>query len=74
MEAARRAEKELDAEIVVIKKTSKEYSQEKDSPACPSVMVNGRMISPSFALIGPNVVTYEDIKAAIASSRGSEAS
>jgi hypothetical protein len=45
MEAARRAEKELGAEIVIIKKTSKEYSQEKDPPSCPSVIVNGRIVS-----------------------------
>jgi len=35
MEAARGAEKEFGAEIVVIKKTSQEYSQMKDPMPCP---------------------------------------
>jgi hypothetical protein len=73
MEAARRAVKELGAEIVIIKKTSKEYSQEKNPPSCPSVAVNGRIISPSFTLLGTAAVTYEDIQAAILSNSGSEA-
>lgn len=61
MEAAGRAEKEFGAEIRVIKKTSKEYSTEKDPPPCPSVMVNSRFIARSKA------VTYEELKAAILS-------
>jgi hypothetical protein len=44
-EAAGRAEKELGAEIRVIKKTSNEYRMEKDPPPCPSVMVNGKFIA-----------------------------
>lgn len=44
-EAAGRAEKELGAEIEVIKKTSKEYRMETDPPPCPSVMVNGKFIA-----------------------------
>lgn len=73
MEAARRAEKELGAEIVIIKKTSMEYSQKKDPPSCPSVLVNGRIVAPSYTLIGTAAVTYEDIQAAILSNSGSEA-
>lgn len=61
MEAAGRAEKDFGAEIRVIKKTSKEYSTEKDPPPCPSVMVNGRFIARG------KVVTYEELKAAILS-------
>ena len=45
MEAAGRAEKELGAEIKVIKKTSAEYQKEKDPLPCPSVVVNGRIIA-----------------------------
>jgi hypothetical protein len=61
MEAAGRAEKELGAEIRVIKRTSSEYAAEKDPPPCPSVMVNGRFISKK------DMVTYEELKAAILS-------
>jgi hypothetical protein len=59
MEAARRAHDELGAEIVVIKKTSKEYSLEKDPPPCPSVLVNGRIIARN------DTVTYEALKAVL---------
>ncbi len=44
-DAAGRAEKELGAEIRVIKKTSDEYRMEKDPPPCPSVMVNGKFVA-----------------------------
>jgi len=43
LETARGAEKEFGAEIDVIKKNSKEYSQLKGSLPCPSVVVNGRI-------------------------------
>jgi hypothetical protein len=59
MDAARRAEKELGAEIVVIRKTSKEYGSEKDPPPCPTVLVNGRTIARK------KDVTFEALKAAI---------
>jgi hypothetical protein len=45
MDAARGAEKEFGAEIVVIKKTSKEYGRTKDPLPCPSVVVNGDHIN-----------------------------
>ena len=61
MEAAREAEKEFGAEIVVIKKTSKEYSEMKDPPPCPSVVVNGRIIAKN------DTVTHQALKAAILS-------
>lgn len=66
MEAAGRAEKELGAVIKVIKKTSPEYSAEKDPPPCPSVIVNAIFIAKN------DTVTYDALKAAIKSS-GSEA-
>lgn len=59
MDAARGAEKEFGAQIVVIKKTSKEYSQEKDPPPCPSVMVNGRILARN------ETITYQALKTAI---------
>jgi hypothetical protein len=59
MDAARRAHDELGAEIVVIKKTSKEYGMEKDPLPCPSVLVNGRIIARN------DTVTYEALKAAL---------
>jgi hypothetical protein len=59
MDAAGRAEKELGAEIKVIKKTSGEYANEKDPPPCPSVMVNGRLLAKN------DTVTFEAIKTAI---------
>ena len=60
-EAAGRAEKELGAQIVIVKKTSPEYAKEKDPPPCPSVMVNGRLIAKN------DIVTYEALKDALVS-------
>jgi hypothetical protein len=51
---------------VVIKKTSKEYSQEKDPPPCPSVMVDGRFIAKN------ETIAYEALKNAIMGGSGSE--
>lgn len=59
MDAAREAEEEFGAETVVIKKTSKEYSEIKDPPPCPSVVVNGRIIAKN------NTVTQQALRAAI---------
>ncbi len=59
MEAAGRAEKELGAEIKVIKKTSAEYQKEKDPLPCPSVVVNGRIV------VRNDIVTYQALKSAI---------
>lgn len=59
MEAAGRAEKELGAEIKVIKKTSNEYRMEKDPPPCPSVMVKGKLIAKN------DHVKFDALKAAI---------
>ena len=61
MEAAGRAEKEFGAEIVVIRKTSKEYVQEKDAPPCPTVIVNGRIIAKN------DTATYQSLKTALLS-------
>jgi hypothetical protein len=59
LQAAGQAEKELGALIVVIKKTSEEYSREKDPPPCPSVLVNGRIIAKN------DTITYQGLKTAI---------
>ena len=61
MDAARRVENEFSAEIKVIKKTSKEYSTEKNPPPCPSVKVNNRFIAKN------DTITYEALKMAIIS-------
>lgn len=61
MDAARVAEKEFGAEVVVIKKTSKEYSQEKDPPLCPSIAVNNRFI------VKNDTAKYEALRTAILS-------
>lgn len=61
MAAAREAEKEFGAEIRIIKKTSQEYSQEKDPPPCPSVMVNDRFIARN------DTITYEALRTALIS-------
>ncbi|OGW35963.1 MAG: hypothetical protein A2X58_01030 [Nitrospirae bacterium GWC2_56_14] len=61
MDAARVAEKEFGAEIVVIKKTSKDYGQMKDPLPCPSVVVNGRIIAKN------DTVSQQALKAAILS-------
>jgi hypothetical protein len=63
METARGVEKEFGAEIVVIKKTSKEYSQIKDPLPCPSVVVNDRIIARN------ETVTQQALKAAIMGNR-----
>ncbi|OGW50182.1 MAG: hypothetical protein A2078_07505 [Nitrospirae bacterium GWC2_57_9] len=63
MEAAREAEKEFGAEIIVVKKTSPQYSMEKDPLPCPSVVLNGRIIARN------DVVTYQALKAAIMSEK-----
>lgn len=55
-ETAGRAEKELGAEVVIIKKTSPEYALEKDPPPCPSVAVNGRVVARN------DIVTIEALK------------
>jgi hypothetical protein len=61
MEAARGAEKEFDAEIRVIKKTSPDYAAEKDPPPCPSVAVNDRFIAKN------DTIKYEALRTAILS-------
>jgi len=55
------AEKEFGAEIVVIKKTTKEYSQMKDRLPCPSVVLNGRIIARN------DTVSQQGLKTAIMS-------
>jgi hypothetical protein len=59
LESARRAERELCAEVVVIMKTSKEYGLEADAPPCPSVKVNNSFV------VRRGLITYEQIKAAL---------
>lgn len=63
MEAARAAEKELGAQIMVIKKSSKEYSEMKDPLPCPSVVVNGRIIARN------DTVTLQALRTTIMSDR-----
>jgi hypothetical protein len=58
-EAAGRAEQELGALIVVIKKTSPEYAKENNPPPCPSVMVNGTFVARN------DIVTYEALNNAV---------
>lgn len=62
MDAARGAEKEFGAQLVVIKKTSPEYAEEKDPLPCPSVLVNGKVIARN------DTVTYQTLKAALSST------
>ncbi len=59
LDAARGAEKEFGAEIIVIKKTSKEYHRQQDPLPCPSVVVNGRIIARN------DTVTYPSLKTSI---------
>ena len=67
MAAAREAEKESGAQIMIIKKSSQEYAQEKDAPPCPSVMVDGKFI------VLNDMVTLEALKGALKNSSGPEA-
>ena len=59
MESARRAEKDLGAEVVVVMKTSAEYGLMKDAPPCPSVKVNDTFIARK------SLITYDQLKAAL---------
>lgn len=59
LDAARRAEKELGAEILIIKKTSTEYASLQEKPPCPSVKVNDRFISRG------ELVMFDQMKKAI---------
>ena len=59
--AAGQAAKESGAEVKVIKKTSIEYSQEKDPPPCPSVMVDDKFI------VKNDIITLDALKAALSS-------
>ncbi|MBI4838312.1 MAG: hypothetical protein HY806_04065 [Nitrospirae bacterium] len=43
----------------MIKKTSKEYSLEKNPPVCPSVVLNDRVLANN------GTVTYDELKAEI---------
>ena len=63
MDFAGRAAKNLGAEIKTIKKTSKEYLNEKDPPPCQSVTVNGRFIARN------DMVSFEALKAAFLNDR-----
>lgn len=63
MSAARRAAEECGAEIIVIKKTSAEYSLEKDPPPCPSVAVN------DLFLVKDGTVTFDELTNALAGNR-----
>ena len=56
--AASRAEAELGAEIVIVKKTSPDYRPGVDPP-CPSVVVDGRL------LVSDGTVTFEQLRDAI---------
>ena len=58
-EAAGRAGKELDAEIIIMKKTSTEFAALQEKPPCPSVSVNGKFIAKN------DLVTFEQLKIAI---------
>ncbi len=66
LEAAGRAEKEMGAEIKIIKKTSPEYTKEQDPLPCPSVLVNGRIIARN------DTVSYQALKAMLMSESGME--
>ena len=61
LEAARWAEKEFGAELVVIKKNSQEYGQIKDPLPCPSVVLNDRIIARN------DMVSQQALKTAIMS-------
>ena len=58
LEEASRAEDELGAEIVIVKKTASGYRPGTDPP-CPSVLVNGSI------LVSDGTVTFEELQAAL---------
>jgi hypothetical protein len=61
MDAAREAEKEFGAQLIVIKKSSTKYAEEKDPLPCPSVVVNGRILARN------DIITYTSLKTALLS-------
>ena len=61
--AASRAEAELGAQIVIVKKTSPEYRPGTDPP-CPSVAVDGKL------LVSDGTVTFEQLRDAILQDAG----
>jgi hypothetical protein len=60
---ASRAEAELGAGIVIVKKTSPEYRPGVDPP-CPSVVVNGKL------LVSDGTVTFEQLSDVLSQDRG----
>lgn len=63
MAAARGAAQEFGADLVVIKKTSKEYAALGDQPPCPSIALN------SAFLVKDGVMTQAELKAALSAAR-----
>ncbi|MDP3297285.1 MAG: hypothetical protein Q8N09_06815 [Thermodesulfovibrionia bacterium] len=59
MQSAWKAKDELGVEVIVIKKTSKEYNMEKDPLPCPSIVLNGKVLANN------GTITYEELKAEI---------
>ena len=53
------AEKEFGAKIVIVSKTSPEYSAENNPPPCPSVSVD------NVVIVHDGIITYEDLAAVI---------
>ena len=56
--AASRAEAEVGAEVLIVKKTSPDYRPGVDPP-CPSVVVNGK------PLVSDGTVTFEQLQDAL---------
>lgn len=61
MEAAGEAAKEFGAQIIIIRKTSAEYAQEKDPLPCPSVLVNDRVTARN------DIIAYTSLRTALLS-------
>lgn len=59
MDAAREAEKEFSAQIIVIKKTSPDYAALQEQPPCPSVNLDGTFVAKN------DIATFEQLKTAI---------
>jgi len=59
LDAARRLGNELEIEVEVVAKSSREYGLEKDPPPCPSVAVDGRLV------VKDGTIGYEELKAEI---------
>jgi len=53
------AEKEFNAAVIIISKSSQDYLNESNPPPCPSVAVDNSIV------VQDGIIAYEDLKSAL---------